>query len=158
MSSTFLDRTLPDPDSTAALAARFALILKPGDVLLLEGHIGAGKTHFARNLVQSLQDVPEDVPSPTFTLIQSYETSKGEVLHADLYRLSGPEELDELGLTDALEAAICLIEWPDRLGTDAPASALTLSFKFGTTLESRKLVVTGDPAIWGHRLKEVQVD
>jgi len=76
-----------------------------------------------------LQDVPEDVPSPTFTLVQIYDTSAGEIWHADLYRLSSPEEAEELGLRDAFETAICLIEWPDRLGSISPtAGALTLVF------------------------------
>ena len=81
---------LPGPQATADLAARLGARLQPGDVLLLEGPIGAGKTHFARSLIQSLLTEPEDVPSPTFTLVQVYDTEKGEIWHADLYRLTGP--------------------------------------------------------------------
>ena len=89
----------------------------------------AGKTHFARNLIQSLMAEPEDVPSPTFTLVQAYDTPSGEIWHCDLYRLSAAEEVDELGLTEAFDTAICLVEWPDKLGPLAPRGALTLTFE-----------------------------
>ncbi|KAB2543159.1 ATPase or kinase [Salipiger aestuarii] len=120
--------TLPSPDATCALARTLGAHLSPGDVLLLSGGIGAGKTHFARCLIQSLQDRPEDVPSPTFTLVQVYDTRAGEVCHTDLYRLSGPDQCDELGLADAFETAICIVEWPDRLAGLTPGDALTLDF------------------------------
>ncbi len=120
--------TLRTPDETASFATRLGAQLTPGDCLLLGGTIGSGKTHFARNLIQSLMAVPEDVPSPTFTLVQVYDTQKGEVWHSDLYRLSAVEELEELGLTEAFDSAICLIEWPEKLGPLRPDSALTLTF------------------------------
>jgi tRNA threonylcarbamoyladenosine biosynthesis protein TsaE len=110
------------------MARKLGAALRAGDCLLLEGQIGAGKTHFARSLIQSLMDTPEDVPSPTFTLVQTYDLPPGEVWHADLYRLSDVSEIDELGLTEAFEDAICLIEWPDRLQDLAPQNALSLSF------------------------------
>ena len=116
------------PEATAALARRIGDILRPGMVLLLEGGVGAGKTHFARSLIQSLLVEPEDVPSPTFTLVQTYDGRSGEIWHADLYRLSAPDEVIELGLEEAFETAICLVEWPDRLGELAPVDALTLEF------------------------------
>ncbi|MFC3613384.1 tRNA (adenosine(37)-N6)-threonylcarbamoyltransferase complex ATPase subunit type 1 TsaE [Lutimaribacter marinistellae] len=121
--------TFETPEETAAFARRLGALLHAGHVLLLEGEIGAGKTHFARALIQSRLDTPEDVPSPTFTLVQTYETSEGEIWHCDLYRLTAPEEIEELGLIDAFESAICVIEWPDRLGPLAPASALTMRFR-----------------------------
>lgn len=120
--------TLRDADATAALARRMADVLRPGDCLLLEGQIGAGKTHFARALIQSVQSPPEDVPSPTFTLVQVYDTQIGEIWHCDLYRLTQPDELAELGLQEAFETAICLIEWPDRLADMTPPDALHLRF------------------------------
>ena len=123
--------SLSSPEETAALARRMGAILRPRDVLLLSGGIGAGKTHFARALIQSLQDDPEDVPSPTFTLVQVYDTSAGELWHSDLYRLSHPDEIVELGLAEAFDTAICLIEWPDRLGDDLPDDRLEISLAIG---------------------------
>lgn len=141
--------TLSSPEATAAFAQRIATTLKPGDCLLLDGPIGAGKTHFARNLIQSLQAEPEDVPSPTFTLVQVYETAAGEIWHADLYRLGSTDELEDLGLSEAFETAICLIEWPDRLGPAAPATALTLLFEPDAGNENmRRITLTSPDPRW----------
>lgn len=118
---------LPDPAATEAFGAWFAPRLRPGDCVLLEGPIGAGKSLFARALIQTRLGRAEDVPSPTFTLVQTYEADV-EIWHADLYRLSHPDEVFELGLDAAFDSAICLIEWPDRLGRFAPAGALRLVF------------------------------
>lgn len=112
---------------TADLAVWIGALLRSGDCLLLEGPVGAGKSFFARALIQSVQDVPEDVPSPTFTLVQTYDTRIGEVWHADLYRLSSVDELVELGLEDAFHAAVTLVEWPERLGAARPARYLTVA-------------------------------
>ena len=135
--------TLTSPDETAKIAAQIGAQLICGDTLLLEGDIGAGKSYFARALIQSLQDIPEDVPSPTFTLVQTYDTRRGEIWHADLYRLSEPGEAEELGLTDAFTNAICLIEWPDRLAGLKPSNAITFTFKSGDTENSRYISFTG---------------
>ena len=144
--------SLPSPDATARLAARLGARLHPGDVLLLSGEIGAGKTHFARALIHALQDRPEDVPSPTFTLVQTYDTRRGELWHSDLYRLGHPDEVIELGLADAFETAICLVEWPDRLADLAPPGALTLSFAPGAGAEARELTITWSDPAWADRL------
>lgn len=153
MVAPLFDFMLDDPEATRRFAARMAGCLAPGDTLLLEGDIGAGKTHFARSLIQSIQPEPEDVPSPTFTLIQTYDTTRGEVMHADLHRLSGADEIGELGLFDAFGARICLVEWPDRLGTAAPETALTLRFEPGPGPDMRRVTTFGDPAIWAVRLE-----
>ncbi|KPA19860.1 tRNA threonylcarbamoyladenosine biosynthesis protein TsaE [Shimia sp. SK013] len=139
---------LSSADETAALAVQLGAKLQVGDVLLLEGDIGAGKTHFARSLIQSLLKIPEDVPSPTFTLVQMYEIEHSELWHTDLYRLTSPDEIVELGLIDAFEDAICLVEWPDRLAELRPDTALTLNFALGETPGSRILTPTYTTPRW----------
>lgn len=120
-----------DADTTARFATALAAKAGAGDVILLQGDVGAGKTHFARAFIQSLLAVPEDIPSPTFTLVQTYDTSDAEIWHADLYRLTSVQEIEELGLVDAFETAICLIEWPDRLAGLAPLDALLIDLSQG---------------------------
>lgn len=120
---------LENEAATDRLAARLAPVLRPGDTLLLSGGLGAGKTRLARALIQALQSphrVPEDVPSPSFTLVQTYEAGPLEIWHCDLYRLTSAEELVELGLDDAFGTALCLIEWPERLREELPAAAVWL--------------------------------
>lgn len=147
---------LASPDETEALARRLAPRLGPGDTLLLEGPIGAGKTHFARALVRArLAAVgrDEDVPSPTFTLVQTYEAGGVEIWHADLYRLDGPEDVPELGLDEAFGRAICLVEWPDRLGVP-PEGAVTLRFAV-TGDDRRRLTVRTGAARWRELLADM---
>lgn len=137
------------------MAQRLGQKLRPGDVLLLEGDIGTGKTHFARCLIQSLLRIPEDVPSPTFTLVQTYDAADCEIWHADLYRLTSPEEVVELGLTDAFESAICLVEWPDRLAELVPANALTLSFRLCAEEGHREVEARWQSDRWADLLADV---
>ena len=144
---------LPSPDATCAFAQRLAVRLNPGDVLLLSGEIGAGKTHFARCLIQSLLAAPEDVPSPTFTLVQVYETPTCEIWHADLYRLSSPDECVELGLAEAFETAICLVEWPDRLDDLTPPNALHLVFSDTAKDDSRVVSLDWSAPRWAPLLE-----
>lgn len=120
---------LANDAATDALAAWFADHLTMGDTVLLSGPIGAGKSHFARAFIRSRLDRMEDVPSPTFTLVQTYQDDDAEIWHADLYRLNHPDEVAELGLLDAFSTAICLIEWPDRLGRLAPKDAIRVTFE-----------------------------
>jgi len=151
--------TSQSPDQTARLAERIGASLKPGDCLLLDGPVGAGKTHFARHLIRSLMPVPEDVPSPTFTLIQTYDTSAGEIWHADLYRLGALEEIEELGLQDALDNAVCLIEWPELLGPLTPATALSLRFQTDITDENlRRITLTSGSDRWAPLLEQFAHD
>ncbi|MFD1704311.1 tRNA (adenosine(37)-N6)-threonylcarbamoyltransferase complex ATPase subunit type 1 TsaE [Methylopila henanensis] len=120
--------TLPDEAATAALAADVARALKPGDLVTLSGDLGVGKSTFARALVRARANDPElEAPSPTFTLLQTYDLPRGPIVHADLYRLTGPEELEELGWDEAGEDAIVLVEWPDRLGAELPPDRLDLA-------------------------------
>ena len=116
---------LADELATTRLAQRMAPLLVAGDTVLLEGPIGAGKTHFCRALIRARLGRAEDVPSPTFTLVQSYDADV-EICHADLYRLTHPDEARELGLEQAFATAICLIEWPDRLGAESPVNPVRI--------------------------------
>jgi len=116
---------LPDLAATEALGARIAGQLRPGDLVALSGELGAGKTTLARTIVTSL-GVAENVPSPTFTLVQCYETPALIISHYDLYRLKSPRELDELGLEEALELGAVLVEWPERAETRLPMDRLTV--------------------------------
>lgn len=117
---------LPDPDATDRLARLMALHLRAGDTVLLSGHVGAGKSHFARAFIRAHFGPAQEVPSPSFTLVQTYQNAAVEIWHADLYRLTHPDEVQELGLADAMTEAICLIEWPDRLGALQPARPIHL--------------------------------
>ncbi len=145
---------LPDQEATERLAAALAPLLRPGDVLALGGDLGAGKTTLARALIRTLTAAPEEeVPSPTFTLVQSYDAPAGPVWHFDLYRLSGPEEMLELGWDEALATAIVLVEWPDRLGRLLPAGRLDLTLT-ATGPESREAALGGG-AGWAARLDEL---
>ncbi len=117
-------------EETTDLALRLASTLRSGDVVLLNGDLGSGKTFFARALIQSrLTEIGawEEVPSPSFTIVQEYDLGSDALWHVDLYRLSGADDIYELGLIDAFETAICLIEWPDRLGHLAPGDAITVT-------------------------------
>ena len=144
---------LPSPEATGQLAAGLGARLDAGDVLLLSGPVGAGKTHFSRHLINSLLAIPEDVPSPTFTLVQTYQGTSKEIWHADLYRLNDSSEIIELGLSEAFETAICLVEWPDRLGDMAPQDAVLLEFETGEDEDHRKLTVTWQSGNWAQRLR-----
>lgn len=138
MTARHRSTTVRSPEETARLARAIGARLEPGDCILLSGDIGAGKTHFARHLIQSRLKTPEDVPSPTFTLVQTYDIPEGEIWHADLYRLTVPDEIEELGLTDAFETAVCLVEWPGNLGPLAPENALDLRIETDPDHETRR--------------------
>lgn len=147
-----------DADQTAALGARLAPGLGPGDCLLLSGDIGSGKTHFARAVVQArlaAADRVEDVPSPTFTLVQTYHDGAIEIWHADLYRLSDAAQVSELGLDDAFETAITLVEWPDRLAGGAPRDALSIHFALSGGPGVRRIAFDGDATRWADRLDDL---
>jgi len=117
---------LPDADSTARLGAAIARVLKPGEAVCLSGPLGAGKSTLARGLVRALTKPDEDVPSPTFTLVQFYEGPDFPVAHFDLYRLARAEEAYEIGLDEALEDGAAVIEWPQRLEGRLPPDRLDI--------------------------------
>ena len=138
---------LPDLDATEALARRIAAVSRPGDAILLGGPLGAGKSAFCRAFLRAASgDAALDVPSPSFTLVQSYATRLGPVHHFDLWRLSGPDAVIELGW-DELTADIVLVEWPDRLGALRPAGALSVTLAMGEG-EVRPVTIDG----WEARL------
>jgi tRNA threonylcarbamoyladenosine biosynthesis protein TsaE len=139
--------TLVDLAATERFAALVAQVMRPGDAILLAGPLGAGKTAFARALLRAAAGDPAlEVPSPSFTLVQTYDTGRGKVHHFDLWRLDGPQALAELGWEDARED-IVLVEWPDRLGALTPPDALHLDFQPAEG-DERNLQVAG----WSGRL------
>ena len=132
---------LPDLAATAALGAAIAARLAPGDAVLLRGDLGSGKTTLARAILAAL-GVTENVPSPTFTLVQAYDTPRLTVSHYDLYRLKRESELEELGLDEALDQGAALIEWPERAEGRLPADALTIHLQ---TDGERRAALDGSP-------------
>ncbi|MGE4481744.1 tRNA (adenosine(37)-N6)-threonylcarbamoyltransferase complex ATPase subunit type 1 TsaE [Acidocella sp.] len=134
---------LNDESDTQRLGERLAAIARPGDVLLLEGPLGAGKSSLARAFIRArLGDARLNVPSPSFTLVQCYETPDGgRIWHYDLWRLDGAAAMEELGWDEAL-AGIALVEWPDRLGALAPRAAWRLTLSFAGT--GRMVEIEGD--------------
>ena len=129
---------LADEAATAALGARLAASARPRDVLLLHGDLGMGKTALARGFVTALSPETDEVPSPTFTLVQTYPSPAGPIWHFDLYRLKHPDEIWELGFEDALVDGVLLIEWPDRLGGLAPRDRLDLTLSLGAAPDARR--------------------
>ena len=138
---------LADPVATEGLGRRLAGLLRPGDAILLHGPLGAGKTALARALLRAAcADPALEVPSPSYTLVQSYQAGDLTIHHFDLWRLDGPAALDELGWDEARDGVV-LVEWPDRLGSLWPADALHISLR-PTGPESRQAVLAG----WEDRL------
>ena len=142
---------LPDETATADLAARIAAIAEPADVIALKGELGTGKTAFARAFIRERGE-PDDVPSPTFTLVQVYDAGPTAIWHFDLYRIRTPEEAWELGIE-----GISLIEWPERLGPLLPERRLEITFSFGADPGARRLLL--DPSEeWQARLAAIATD
>ena len=123
---TLETRTLDTASETEALGAAVGLALQAGEAILLWGRLGAGKTTLARGLIRALTRPDEEAPSPTFTLVQTYDGPDFAIAHLDLYRLSGPEETRELGLDEALEDGAVVIEWPERLEGRLPPDRLDI--------------------------------
>jgi tRNA threonylcarbamoyladenosine biosynthesis protein TsaE len=134
---------LPDADATGRLGAAVALALKPGEAVCLTGPLGAGKSTLARALVRALTTPHEDVPSPTFTLVQFYAGLRFPLAHFDLYRLERADEAFEIGLDEALEEGAAVIEWPERLGDRLPPDRLDIEIAFDGEGRSARLVPHG---------------
>lgn len=147
-------RDLPDQAATEALAAALAPLAEAGDVICLRGDLGTGKTAFARAFVRALCGADEEVPSPTFTLVQLYDADAATLWHFDLYRLERPDDALELGIEEAFADGISLIEWPDRLGGLLPAARLDITLARGATETARQLTLTGHGG-WAARIEEL---
>jgi tRNA threonylcarbamoyladenosine biosynthesis protein TsaE len=134
---------LADEAATGRLAARIATVARVGDIYAISGGLGAGKTAFARAFIRALGRADEEVPSPTFTLVQTYDLPGASVWHLDLYRLLTPDDVWELGIEEAFTEAIALIEWPERMGPLLPADRLDIVLEAGVTAESRRAILIG---------------
>ena len=135
---------------TENLAKKVAGLLRPGRMLALYGDLGAGKTTFARMLIQSILGPETEVPSPTFTLVQTYDLPQGTLWHFDLYRLNDPEEIWELGFEDAQSTGIMIVEWPERLGPYLPKDRLEIHLSInddGTRICEMVEFIVGNPKL-----------
>ena len=150
MKKTFVSN---GPLETEELASALKENLQNGDIILLKGEIGAGKSLFARSLIQSTMDQVEEVPSPTFTIVQTYETKLGSIWHADLYRLTDQSEIFELGLIDAFVSEIVIVEWPERLGHLEPQDALTVEIIILEN-DKREVIFSTNSPMWKVRLEK----
>jgi tRNA threonylcarbamoyladenosine biosynthesis protein TsaE len=140
---------------TLSCAAKLAGMSRIGDIIGLSGPLGSGKTTFARGFVRARVGEVIDVPSPTFTLVQTYTTPTADVWHCDLYRLDRPQDGIELGLEEAFANAITLLEWPERLGTLLPQSRLMMTFSTSAAdRHERRIEFDGSP-VWAARLSSL---
>jgi tRNA threonylcarbamoyladenosine biosynthesis protein TsaE len=148
MALRVLTISLPDEAATAALGARLGAVARAGDVIALEGDLGAGKTTLARGLIRSQLGPETEAPSPTFTLVQTYPGPRFPIWHFDLYRLENPGEVRELGLEEAVDG-LALIEWPERLGRYLPSVRLEVRLSLEGSGRIARLVDFDD---WSTRL------
>jgi tRNA threonylcarbamoyladenosine biosynthesis protein TsaE len=147
------DMDLPSEAATVAIARRLAPAARAGDVIALHGDLGAGKTCFARGFIAALTGDGEEAPSPTFTLVQTYDSARGTIWHFDLYRLERPDDVLELGYEDALTEGIVLIEWPERIAALLPPARLDADLDFVPGHDrARRLRLTGR-GCWAARLQ-----
>ena len=152
-----IEIALPNLAATADFARRLAPLLRTGDVIGLAGDLGSGKTTLARALIAALSGRDREVPSPTFTLVQTYDCGALTVWHFDLYRIERPADVFELGFEDALADGVTLVEWPERLGTLMPADHLMVTLVQGRTPDARVARLTGGGA-WAERLDHGSLD
>jgi len=153
MLAPFLTLDLADEAATATFARRVAACLAPGDVVALSGGLGSGKTTFARALIRTVAGDPTiEVPSPTFTLVQTYADGRLPVHHLDLYRVADPRELEEIGLADALTDGAVVVEWPEHAGDALPVDKLAIAFAI---LGNGRRVTISGPEAWRTRLEQI---
>lgn len=151
---TRLTFPLTDIEATKTLAAHIAALADIGDVLLMQGDLGVGKTEFCRAFIQSTQETPEDVPSPTFTLVQSFTGTSYPIWHFDLYRLKTKEEALELGMEDAFGEGVSLIEWPELIETYLPDNCLCIQLSYGVDKGNRIAILQGS-GTWETKLNQL---
>ncbi len=142
---------------TAALGAALAELADAGDVIALNGPLGAGKTTLARGFITALAQVDEDVVSPTFTLVQVYESEAAPIWHFDLYRLTQVQDVLELGWDEALSGGISLVEWPERLGALLPRNRLDVVLSSAPGRNERRAALHGG-AQWKDRIADMKHD
>ncbi len=145
---------LANEQATRGLGRTLAGILQPGDIVALGGTLGAGKTCLARGTIRALLGYDEDVPSPTFTLVQVYETDPAPVYHFDCYRLENPDEAPELGIEDAFADGISLIEWPENMGSWLPRCHLKIDLSADPTTGGRQATLSASDPGWQARLND----
>jgi len=148
---------IKNQNETEALAQRLAHLAQPGDVIALHGDLGVGKSVFARAFIRALTSPHEEVPSPTFTLVQTYDTHEGELYHFDMYRLEHPDDGLELGIEEAFGEGISLVEWPSKLGNYLPWDCLNLEIRHGEESETARHLHFSSQGDWLNRLEETDL-
>ncbi|SCA55598.1 ATPase or kinase [Candidatus Terasakiella magnetica] len=142
---------------TEELARKLAYKAMPGDVIALHGNLGVGKSVFARAFVRALTTPDEEVPSPTFTLVQIYDAEFGELYHFDMYRLDQPDDCLELGIEEAFSEGVSLIEWPGKIGNYLPWDCLNIKISHGESGEMSRHVELSTQGNWDVRIKELSL-
>lgn len=152
---TRFELNLPDEAATKAFGAKMARVLRDGDIVRLAGDLGAGKTTFARAVIAELTET-KDAPSPTYMLVETYDCDQFLLWHFDLYRLEGPNDVWELGLEEALEGGVLLIEWPERIDGLLPEKSLGLRLESSGLGKARRAILDADEN-WAKRLKDAGI-
>ncbi len=141
---------------TEEIAHKIAQICDIGDVIALYGDLGVGKSVFSRSFIRALTTPDEEVPSPTFTLVQVYESDHGELYHFDMYRLENPDDCFELGIEEAFSDGVSLIEWPTKMGAYLPWDCLKIEIANGEG-ETERTMEFSSQGPWLDRLKEADL-
>lgn len=147
---------IENQNQTEACAQQIAQIARAGDVIALHGTLGMGKSVFCRAFIRALTTPDEEVPSPTFTLVQIYDTDAAELYHFDMYRLETPDDCLELGIEEAFSDGISLIEWPSKIGTYLPWNCLNIEIAPGDNPTARTITFSSQ-GNWLDRLKEIKL-